>query len=199
MSKGPPPSAVVREAKKEAFLAEFARTGLITHSAKSAGTTTQTIQAWLKADPDFHERYREAIDANIDSIEHEALRRAVWGYEEPIVHQGQFVPIMVYSRDEEGNLKLGDDGKPLREPLLNEDGTPKYATVTKYSDSLMSKVLEAKIPKYQRASKLELTGANGGPVEVATSKIEKARRIAFALKQGLLAAKQAQDDGSDLV
>lgn len=199
MSKGPTPTELVRRAKQDAFLLEYARTGLLCHSAQKAGTTSQTIKGWLRADPDFHERFQESIEANLDSIEHEALRRAVWGYEEPIIHQGQFVPIMVYKRDENGKLVLGEDGKPLREPLLNEDGTPKIATVTKYSDALMAKVLEAKVKKYQRASKIELTGADGGPVEVATSKLDKARRIAFALKQGLLAAKQAADDGSDLV
>lgn len=198
MSKGPTPAALVKEAKKEAFLAEFARTGLIVHSAIKAGTSPGTVKSWLRADPDFHERYQEAIESNLDSIEHEALRRAVWGYEEPVIHQGQFVPIMTYSRDENGELILGEDGKPKREPVLNPDGTPKIATVTKYSDSLMAKVLEAKVKKYQRASKIELTGADGGPVELATSKIEQARRIAFALKQGLLAAKQAEDN-SDLV
>lgn len=70
-----------------------------------------------------------------------------------------------------------------------------------YSDSLLSQMLKAKRKEYRDSSKLELTGAEGGPLQIEETPTQIARRIAFALALGLRAAKQEAsppDDGSDL-
>ncbi len=71
-----------------------------------------------------------------------------------------------------------------------------------YSDSLLSLMLKAKRKReYGDASKIELTGADGGALKVEESPTAIARSIAFALALGLRAKEQAvpsADDGSDL-
>lgn len=73
-----------------------------------------------------------------------------------------------------------------------------------FSDSLLLAMLKAKRRReYGDTSKLELTGADGGPVQVEESPIVAARKIAFALALGLRAAEatpptEPATDGSDL-
>lgn len=71
-----------------------------------------------------------------------------------------------------------------------------------YSDSLLLAMLKAKRKReYGDSSKVELTGADGGPVKVEESPTAIARSIAFALALGLRAKEQAAvepTDGSDL-
>lgn len=71
-------------------------------------------------------------------------------------------------------------------------------TVRKYSDTLAIFLLKGALPeKYRENSRMELTGANGGPVQFSES--ERAAKLA-----GLLALAQQRrdgepDDASDLV
>jgi len=68
-------------------------------------------------------------------------------------------------------------------------------SVRKYSDTLAIFLLKAHNPdKYRENSRMELTGANGGPVQISDT--ERAAKIA-----AILAAAQARKDGdvSDLV
>lgn len=72
-------------------------------------------------------------------------------------------------------------------------------TEIQYSDSLLSLMLKAKRKReYGDASKIELTGADGGALKVEESPTAIARSIAFALALGLRAKEQQQADGSDL-
>ena len=70
-----------------------------------------------------------------------------------------------------------------------------------FSDSLLLAMLKAKRREYRDTSKVELTGADGGPVQVEESPIALARKVAFVLALGLRATKAGAptDDGSDLV
>ena len=68
-------------------------------------------------------------------------------------------------------------------------------SVRKYSDTLAIFLLKAHRPeKYRENSRMELTGANGGPLQISNT--ERAAKIA-----AILAAAQARMDGdvSDLV
>lgn len=71
-----------------------------------------------------------------------------------------------------------------------------------YSDSLLALMLKAKRREYRDNSKVELTGADGGPVQVESSPLEVARKLAFVLAIGMREAKKTsdpeQDTGSDL-
>lgn len=68
-------------------------------------------------------------------------------------------------------------------------------TVRKYSDTLAIFLLKGAMPeKYRENSRMELTGANGGPVQISDT--ERAAKIA-----AILAAAKARKDGdvSDLI
>jgi hypothetical protein len=72
-------------------------------------------------------------------------------------------------------------------------------TEKQYSDSLLALMLKAKRRReYGDSSKVELTGADGGPVQIEDNPLQSARKIAFALALGLRAAAEQPDDGSDL-
>ena len=72
-------------------------------------------------------------------------------------------------------------------------------TERQYSDTLLLAMLKAKRKREDGdASKIELTGADGGPVKVEESPIEIARTIAFALALGLREKAAQEADGSDL-
>lgn len=68
-------------------------------------------------------------------------------------------------------------------------------SVRKYSDTLAIFLLKGAMPeKYRENTRMELTGANGGPVQISDT--ERAAKIA-----AILAAAKARKDGdvSDLV
>lgn len=87
-----------RWAAQERFLAEYARTGLLCHSADVAGVTPQAVEQWRKdvttrgkALNGFQfekrlevalRRYNERLDAEID-------RRALEGVDKPVTYKGQ--------------------------------------------------------------------------------------------------------------
>ncbi len=65
-------------------------------------------------------------------------------------------------------------------------------TVRKYSDTLAIFLLKGALPeKYRENARMELTGANGGPVQISDT--ERAAKIA-----AILAAAQARKDGDSV-
>lgn len=188
------------DARKDIFLQALAEHGVISRAAEVAGVTDRTAYYWRKKDPAFIEYWDYALAKYADKLEEEAHRRAVAGVPEPVVYKGRLAYREEPVTNPDGTLALGEDGQPI----MRQTATP--LTVTKYSDALLVKLLEANNRKYQQARKVELTGADGGPIQVEHSPLETARKIAFALQQGLMRAPEtvdaelAPDDGfSDLV
>jgi hypothetical protein len=72
------------------------------------------------------------------------------------------------------------------------------ATEKQYSDSLLALLLKAKRKEYRDNSKVELSGPEGGPLQVEQSPTEIARTIAFALALGLRNKEKQAEDGLDL-
>lgn len=157
-----------QRAKDDLFFATLRSTGRVTESAVAAGIDYSHAYKRRKADPEFAERWSQALDAYADVLEAEAHRRAVEGIEKGIWHQG---------------LQVGKERQ--------------------FSDSLLALMLKAKRRReYGDTSKVELTGADGGPVQVEESPIVAARKIAFALALGLRAAEETTSpelaNGEDL-
>lgn len=68
-----------------------------------------------------------------------------------------------------------------------------------YSDSLLALMLKAKRKReYGDSSKVELTGADGGPVKVEESPTAIGRKIAFALATAMRAKEQEAETGEDM-
>ncbi len=72
-------------------------------------------------------------------------------------------------------------------------------TVRKYSDTLLIFLLKARDPKYREKTAMELTGANGGPVELTeTDRVSRVAAIIAAAEARRHAA-ESQEPGADLV
>lgn len=161
---------------KPAVLAALREVPVLRHATDATGVSRDTVLKARKDDPDFAIAYDEAMEAGVDRAEQEAFRRAVVGFEEPVVHQG--VLALRYQHDEAGRLILDESGKPV--PVIDGTGQPVPLTIRKHSDSLLSLVLKGRRKKVY-ADRTELTGADGGPV-ATTDATQRAARAATLLK-----------------
>lgn len=130
------------------FLHNLERTGNVSGSARVAGIASGGAYQRRKTDGDFAAAWDLAIEDHTDCCEQELTRRA-FGYQEPVVHQGQLSP--VWERDEKGQVKLevyneAGDTRPVQ--ALDGDGRPQWLTVTKFSDTLLLARVKAYRKRY---------------------------------------------------
>lgn len=120
--------------KKVAFLRAFAVRGIVLDGLQAARVSRDLVTTyWRKDDEWFEALYQAAIGEARDRIEAEAFRRAVDGYDEPVIYQGQPTRLV--------------DG---------ETGEERFLTIRKYSDSLMALLLKGADPaKYRENHKVE--------------------------------------------
>lgn len=150
------------------FLKALSAGSSVVEASAAARISSSTAYKLKRDDADFAEAWRLALEDSADILETEARRRAIDGVEEPIVYQGQLTPI--YERDEHGRIVVDivemPDGDSERVPRQerNADGSLRYLTVRKPSDSLLALLLKGR-RKDVFADRTELTGANGGPVK----------------------------------
>jgi len=186
------------EARLSAFLAAYAVCGEVSSSAKAAGLDRHQVYDKAKTDSAFAARFEDAKAQFVDSLKAEALRRAREGTRKLIFHQGQPVYLTRLRIDENGQPVRNENGTPILDYQLDEHGHPIQAYESAFSDRLLLAMLAATDPaEYAAKSNVQLTGADGGPVKVEQSPTEVARRIAFTLHRGMLAAKQAPDPLDD--
>lgn len=181
--------------EKAVFLASLSRTGNVAASCRLINRNRRTIYLQRDRDPEFAVEWDDALETAMDDLEGEAWRRAKDGVRKQLFHQG--TPVY------ESRLVKREDGSTVAELVLDENGQAIPVYEYTYSDGLMAKLLAAHRPAFRDSSKVELTGANGGPVAVTGMEgNDLARRIAFLMGQGLRAHEQSReqvpDDGSDL-
>ncbi len=185
--------------KLTAFCAALAETAQVSKACAAVGISRQTAYQWRKAHLDFALAWDEAMQVAVSGLEDEAIRRARDGVDEPLTHQGQFTPLVDY---EAIDPLTGEKYIPQLAPVQrNPDGSPKLATVKKYSDTLLIFTLKAHAPqKYRDNTSIELTGKDGGAVQFNDT--EKAARIAALValaKDRATKATQTLDDLSDIL
>lgn len=157
------------------FLRALADTGVQRAACAASGVASSVVNARRKTDADFAEAYDQALEESIDLMDHAARSRALHGVEEPVIYQGQLTP--VWERDADGQVVVDIvTGNPVQ--ARNPDGSPKWLTVTKYSDALLMFVLKGNRRRLY-GDKTEVTGANGGPIQM--DEVKKASRIAALL------------------
>lgn len=175
---------------KPVFLAALADVPVVSHACKAVEISYRHAYKTRETDEDFAKAWDEAMEQGIDRAEQEAFRRAVVGFEEPVIDKGR----LAY-RYERYTVK-GDDGKEQEHyrPTLDDQGQPIPLTVRKHSDALMALMLKGRRKKVY-ADRTELTGAEGAPVVI--DETAKAARVAqlLALAQS---RKTAQDEFGDL-
>lgn len=155
--------------KLEQCVAELADCANVSETARRCGITPWLMYYWKRRSEDgypgytidmggldddgnalvaeFHEAWEAALEIGNDYLEQEAQRRAVEGYNEPVVHKG----IQAFVRDATtGELELDENGKPI--PL----------TIRRYSDRLLEVLLKARRPeKFRENMKIEAEVTGG--------------------------------------
>lgn len=130
--------------RKERFLAALSKVLMVTAAAKAAGVGRRTVYNWRDTDPEFAARLQDHADEIDDAIDAELDRRGRVGWIEPVF----------------GNL----GGK---------EGTGIVGEIRKFSDAAL--IFRAKTrPSGRFRERVELTGKNGGPMEHAITRIERA-------------------------
>jgi len=80
-----------RKTWEKAFLSALEKTGIVTWAAKAAGVGRRTVYDHLNADPDFAEKWEEALDSAEARLEEEVMRRALEGEQIPVYYKGKVV------------------------------------------------------------------------------------------------------------
>lgn len=185
------------------FLLNLKRTGNVSKSSALAGVSSSTPYDLKRRDADFAAAFDQAIEDHVDTCEEELTRRA-FGYEEPVVYQGQLSP--VWERDEQGQVVLevyNAEGNTRPRQAIDENGQPKWLTVTKFSDTLLLAKVKAYRKRYS-TERTELTGPDGSAVEIdATTRAARVAAMMALAKQRKAAVDAAEplpgaDDFGDL-
>jgi hypothetical protein len=172
---------------KPLFLEALRNVPVIRHACEVAGINRSTAWRGRQDDEGFAQAWDEALEEGIDRAEQEAFRRAVVGFDEPVLHQGRLQ--YVYER------YIDNDGKEQYRQVLDANGQPVPLTVKKHSDSLLALYLKGRRKKVY-ADRTELTGADGGPVQ-QVDETAKAARVAQLMALAA-ARKEQQDEFGDL-
>lgn len=156
------------------FLAALADVPIVSNAARLARIDYRQVWRVRKEDADFAQAWDEAMEQGIDNAEQEAFRRAVTGYEEPVIDKG----MLAYRYERH----VDEEGKEHYRKVLDEHGQPVPLTVRKHSDALLSLILKGR-RKNVYSERKELTGADGA---------------ALPTSQVIIATGVPSDDFSDL-
>lgn len=72
-------------------MAAYAEAGTITEAAQIADIDRTSHYRWLRDDPTYAERFKDAHEQSVERLEQEARRRAAQGWDEPVYHKGKVV------------------------------------------------------------------------------------------------------------
>jgi hypothetical protein len=75
------------------FLEAYERTGRVSEAAAIAGTGRRTHYNKLKSDPVYRKAFEEAEERAAQTLEDEAVRRAVTGVRRPVMYEGKPVKL----------------------------------------------------------------------------------------------------------
>ena len=143
---------------KPAFLAALRELPVIAHACKAVGIERSTAYRAREADESFAQAWGDAMEEGIDRAEQEAFRRAVVGFEEPVIDKGRLA--YRYER------YVDEDGAEHYRLQLDAHGQPIPLTVRKHSDTLLALYLKGR-RKSVYAERKELTGADGQALPAA--------------------------------
>lgn len=113
------------EALRGVFLEQLRTTANVSEAARAAGIDRKTAYNWRHCDTRFCDQWKQALEDATDALEAEARRRAVDGYDEPVIHGGRVI--------------CDTEGRPL--------------TRKRYSDGLLRMLLRAHRPAHYANSR----------------------------------------------
>jgi hypothetical protein len=142
--------------KKPAFLKAFRICASLTEAAAAIGIDRGQHYDWLAKDPKYAAAFELAKLEAAQSLEDEAVSRARRGVYEPLVYQGNFT----YPKEQY-------EVEPAVLAWREVPGAPPIG-VWRKSDGLLMFLLRGFLPqKYRQQGSMEITGANGGPIEMS--------------------------------
>ena len=109
-----------KELKQSAFLQAYSLSGVIGTACQAVSVSRSTVRKWREDDEQFEERFQDAFENAIDPVEEELRKRAMLGFEKPVIYQG----VPMWRRDPlTGEVLLDDNFEPipLTEPVQNND------------------------------------------------------------------------------
>ena len=130
-----PESALLRST----FLETLRRTANVSDAARAAGIDRKTAYNWRRDNVLFCDQWKQALEEAADVLEAEARRRAIEGYDEPLIYGGRLIC------DAEGR------------PVIRK----------RYSDGLLRMLLRAHRPAQYRDGRTESTEPVPAPVLIA--------------------------------
>jgi hypothetical protein len=92
-SHNSPPSNSPRTQRQTRFLTAFSECGSILRASRSARIDRTTHYVWMRKDPTYPQRFREAVERTTCLLEDEAVRRAHEGLRKPVLYRGRVVRI----------------------------------------------------------------------------------------------------------
>lgn len=136
----------MRAVRKENFLADYCKHGVIGPASKVAGVSRTTILDWRRDDKEFDTACEDAFQCAVDIAEKELRRRGVEGSEEIVLYKGE----VVWRKDPKtGALLLDDDFNPM--PMV----------IQKSHDRLLEVYTRSHRPIYKERHEVAVTGADG--------------------------------------
>jgi hypothetical protein len=147
----------IEHPKKRAFLRVYAATCSIIKSSRAAKVSRGSHYHWLDTDPDYARAFNASRRQSVDVLEAEAMRRALEGVDEYVMHAG----------------------KPIRDPETGE-----WMKKRRFSDFLLFKLLQAVAPEKYRDNHMAIDEGDG--IRVAGRKREDVIREDIAARQHAL-------------
>lgn len=172
---------------KAIFLAALREIPVVSHAARAAGVSYRHVYHAREDDSEFARLWEEALEEGIDRAEQEAFRRAVVGFEEPVIDKGR----LAYRYERWIDPETQEE---RYRPVLDEQGQPVPLTVRKHSDALLALYLRGR-RKRVYAERTELTGADGGPVATQVDETAKATRVAQLMARAARRKAEADEFG----
>ena len=127
---------IKREDRIQNYLAALSMGGHKVDAAKQVSVPPSTLTNWRNSVTDFKEREAAAMEEFRGMLFHEAVDRAINGWEKPVIHQGDFQ----YAKN-----------PATRELLMNhETGEFIKVTQTVKDNALLIKLLEAHIAQFNK-------------------------------------------------
>jgi hypothetical protein len=164
-------TAEERKQAQEVFLQSFALTANVRAACMKAGIDRSQIYRWQEHDQDFSFRFKQASEDANDMVRAELFRRAVQGYEKPLVSMGRVV------LDE--NTK-----EPLKEKV--------------YSDQLLALLAKARLPEFRDKQQIEANINHSGSIDTRNALTFNPKALTDeelqAMKEVLLKAAQREEE-----
>jgi transposase-like protein len=167
--------------KQRAFLAAFARCGSISIAARDSDVDRSSHYRWMRESADYAEAFKHATEEAAGVLEDAAIARAVEGWEEPVIYQGELA--MEPVRDAEGRCVYVQAVDDQGAPLYHDSGDPrldrlmKPLTIRKRSDALLTTLLKAWLPKKFRDNHhIEAEHTHTGLASLTDAELERIAR-----------------------